>query len=135
MPCHLRYFNVQGYFNSFAYVQNMGISLEKGTLFDIVLSVTDKKQLEDAVKQSETDTKKGSLPGVVQLIQLVEQLWDKYNVQHDHTHDTTDIVQDMAKRPDLVKKYHLEELVKTYTHHKQYETTTIKQTKEEKKQA
>ena len=112
MACHLQYFNIAGYFNSQGYVQEMGVSLNLGTVFELALGEEEKLMLEEAIKQSDADSQKGELTGIVGLIQLVEKLQGKYGHQGEHKHDTESIVNAMCSQPQLINKYHLENLAK-----------------------
>ncbi len=116
MVCHLQYFNVAGYFNSQGYVSNMGIDLQRGNIFGAVLNESDKRALEQAIAQSYTDSTEGKLPGIVNLIQLVESMQDKYGVAHDHKHPTDEIVKSMCSNADLVRHYGLEGLAHKLAH-------------------
>lgn len=112
MVCHLRYFDLKGYFKSIEYVKNMGINWEAGSIFDIDLEESDKVKLEEAIKKSDEDSQRGNLPGIVDLIQLVEGLQDKYGVAHDHKHPTEAIVKSMCDNKGLVDHYGLGALAK-----------------------
>ncbi len=130
MPCHLQYFDIRGYFNTLGYVNNMGIDLNKGTIYDKALSEADKSMLEEAIEQADRDSNEGKLPGIVNVIQQVENLWDKYGVEHDHVHPTEGIIQSMAEQDVLVRRYGLQNVVKrtmTYHHHHHHRRKTGKQ--------
>jgi hypothetical protein len=125
MVCHLEYFNEQGYFQSTEYAKNMGIDLYKKTVGKQELSDQDYLDLKEAIQLSDADSETGKLPGIVNLIQLVEKLQDKYGVAHDHKHPVDAIVKSMAAKEFLVSRYGLEKLVTTTTTH----TQTIRKTR------
>ena len=117
MACHLEYFDIRGLFMSLGYVNNMGIDLNQGTIFDRTLSLEDRQLLEDAIQQSDTDSANGKLPGIVNLIQRVEALQDKYGVEHDHKHPTEAIVETMRENDLLIERYGLGTSVKRVSTH------------------
>ncbi len=117
MACHLQYFNIAGYFNSQGYVQEMGFNINLGEIFGTALESEEKTILEEAIKQSDIDSQKGELVGIVSLIQLVEKLQEKYGHEGEHKHDTESIVNAMCGRQELVNKYHLENLAKKLSDH------------------
>ena len=106
----MQYFDVKGYFNSVEYVKNMRINIEIGMIGDVSVSRDDVERLKQAMAASDQDSKNGKLPGVVNLIQLVEGMQDKYGIHHDHKHPVRDVVSEMCKKPELVTKYGLENL-------------------------
>jgi hypothetical protein len=110
MSCHIRYFRNDGIFESVPYITNMGIDLITMTAGSQNLSTEDKRVLRQAILVSDADSQKGKTQGIVNLIQLVEQLQDKYKITHENTHPTNDILKDMCAEPVLIKKYHLDDL-------------------------
>lgn len=123
MPCHLEYFDRQGYFDALGYAKNMGVKVEvtpSGTennldikkILDQDLSLDEALRLKEAIGKASQDSKDGNLTGIVGLIQLVEDLQEKYGHEGEHTHTTEAIVQAMCDNPTLIKHYGLEKLAK-----------------------
>ena len=106
----MQYFDVKGYLNSIEYVKNMRIDIEVGMIGDVSVTREDVEKLKQAMAASDEDSGNGKLPGVVNLIQLVEGMQDKYGIHHDHKHPVRDVVSEMCKKPELVTKYGLESL-------------------------
>ncbi|MBI5066319.1 hypothetical protein HZA97_08850 [Candidatus Woesearchaeota archaeon] len=130
MACHLQYFNLAGYFNSLGYVQEMGFNLSLGEIFGTALESEEKRILEEAIKLSDQNSQNGELTGIVNLIQLVEKLQEKYGHQGEHKHDTESIVNAMCSQPQLINRYHLEGLAKKLSGHQPHvhvHTNTKKQ--------
>lgn len=116
MSCHLTYFNVSGYFNSLGYVSNMGLDLQGKKIGGVNLSESDYQSLTEAILNSDNDSKDKKLPGIINLIQLVEDMQDKYGLTHDHKHPTEEILKTMCQVSELVKYYGLESIVHKYQH-------------------
>ncbi len=117
MSCHLRYFDVKGYFNSLGYTNNMGFDVARGLIDSNPISDDDRQRLEEAVKLSDEDSRSGKLAGIVQLIQTVEALQDKYGASHEHKHPTPEVVKAMCRRTDLIQRYDLESIAKKLGYH------------------
>jgi uncharacterized protein (DUF927 family) len=90
----------------------MKIDITKKIIGDKKIQREDMESLEKAIQQSESDSMNSKLPGIINLIQVVEELQDKYGVAHDHHHLTEDIVEAMCANKELVARYGLENLAK-----------------------
>ena len=130
MVCHLQYFNVAGYFNSLGYVNNMGLDTKQKAIFGIPLTDEEATKLEKLIMQSDKDSQAKKLPGIVELIQYVEDLQDKYGHAGNHRHSTENIVTSMCNNKKLVEMYGLEKLAQKYTSHVQTQVQTKKQIKQ-----
>lgn len=105
MACHLKYFDTYGYFYTRSYVKNMGIEIEEGTAGSKKLSEEDLKRLERTISLADSHSRNRKLEGIIELIQLVEDLQKKYGLAHEHTHTPEGIKREIFSKPDLAKAY------------------------------
>ncbi|MEA2037476.1 MAG: hypothetical protein U9O94_08250 [Nanoarchaeota archaeon] len=115
MVCHMKYFNINGYFLSEEYVNNMGVDLENGTIGSNNLSDADFDKLKAAIELSDRGSDEKNIAGVINLIQLVESLQDDYHVSHDHKHPFEAVIASVIENPAIVSHYRLEQVVAART--------------------
>ncbi len=130
---HVEYFNVSGYFNSQQYLSCLDLNLEAGRIGNIDLAPSDVERLKGALRKADTDSDEGKLAGVVNLIEHVEGIVDKYGLSSEckhHRQSVRELIDEISSRPEIVRKYGLEQYVKP---NENKPTTTVRTTTNKKK--
>ena len=108
---HVEYFDLKGYFQCEEYFSSTNVGTELDKIGDIDLTEAERQNLERVRKLAERDSKKGKLAGIVNLIETVENLMEKYGVRDDCSHykqSTAEFLDEISGNKAIVKRYGLE---------------------------
>ena len=112
---HVEYFDMNAYFNTQLFLNSLSINLESGMIGDNQLTEEEAEILREAARASNNNSQNGELNGIADLICKAEKIFDKYGCATDckyHRQSLKEFLDEISQRPDIVRKYGLEEYLK-----------------------